>query len=406
MLDPATFRRLRPNYPFSQPKKDYDIVELEESEEETDVVDSSSDGSSDNMSQDDPFKEVDAEKARKKAKRERKKKFATKYVQDSEDSDCFYTIEVPNPDNVSGPQRIEKLAPEDDGQTKRVFTDEEYLIASPVVLGFSFGEKLWLEFAVSGISTIIWNEGAFDSLIIADDQKRVVRALVESHAHESKKNIDDLIQGKGRGLVAVLHGQPGTGKTLMAEGVAEFLKKPLYAVSVGELGIRGIDLENNLREILLLAQKWDALMLLDEADVFLEIRTSNDVSRNALVSIFLRTLEYFQGILFLTTNRVAVFDPAFASRIHIGLRFSDLTVPAKKKIWKLFIDRVKALPDVQVEDLSDGEINRLANFELNGREVCFLPSLSWFLTLYVLPATSNNFSALSTAEHLDESIRN
>ncbi|KAL8726754.1 MAG: hypothetical protein Q9181_005933, partial [Wetmoreana brouardii] len=74
--------------------------------------------------------------------------------------------------------------------------------------------------------------------------------------------------GNGRGLVAALHGPAGTGKTLTAEGIAEMLKNPFYA------------------------------------DVFLEQRESHDISRNALVSIFLRMSEYFQGILFLTTNRV------------------------------------------------------------------------------------------------------
>lgn len=51
------------------------------------------------------------------------------------------------------------------------------------------------------------------------------------------------------------------------------------------------------------AHGWGAVLLLDEADVYLERRSINDLMRNSLVSIFLRLLEYFQGILFLTTNR-------------------------------------------------------------------------------------------------------
>ena len=49
--------------------------------------------------------------------------------------------------------------------------------------------------------------------------------------------------------------------------------------------------------------RWEAVLLLDEADVFLEARSTHDLERNKLVSIFLRVLEYYEGILFLTTNR-------------------------------------------------------------------------------------------------------
>ena len=104
----------------------------------------------------------------------------------------------------------------------------------------------------------------------------------------------------------MLHGPPGTGKTLTAEGISELLKCPLYTVSAGELGTDSRFLEMELQKILDICHAWGAILLLDEADVFLEKRNMHDLHRNALVSIFLRQLEYFQGILFLTTNRVEV----------------------------------------------------------------------------------------------------
>jgi len=78
-------------------------------------------------------------------------------------------------------------------------------------------------------------------------------------------------------------------------------------------------LESNLEDIFDYAVTWGAILLLDDADIFLQDRDDNSIERNALVSIFLRTLEYFTGILILTTNRVATFDQAFRSRIHISL---------------------------------------------------------------------------------------
>ena len=103
----------------------------------------------------------------------------------------------------------------------------------------------------------------------------------------------------------------------------------------------------------------------------IEARQPQDVARNALVSIFLRLLEYFQGILFLTTNRVETFDPAFQSRIHVALRYGELTSKAKNSVWRTFLGKVKALGgDVEVDEFSTDDYDRLARRNLNGRQVC------------------------------------
>ena len=109
--------------------------------------------------------------------------------------------------------------------------------------------------------------------------------------------------------------------------------------------------------------------------MFLEKRTFSDMHRNALVSIFLRLLEYFQGILFLTTNRVETFDDAFQSRIHVAIRYNELGYKAKLKIWTMFFDMVRQ----QDGDSGDGgvreaDIEWLAKKNMNGRQVC--PSFS------------------------------
>ena len=139
----------------------------------------------------------------------------------------------------------------------------------------------------------------------------MIFSLVKEHG---TSNFDDIIKGKGKGFIGLLSGSPGCGKTLTAEAVAEISKKPLYTVSAGELGVQPYEVDRQLTLILELSHKWDAVLLLDEADVFLQKRDNKDVMRNALVSIFLRQLEYFQGIMFLTTNRIADCDPAFESK--------------------------------------------------------------------------------------------
>ena len=80
--------------------------------------------------------------------------------------------------------------------------------------------------------------------------------------------------------------------------MAEKQKCPLYTISCGDLGTEPELLEVKLKEVFEYAVTWKAILLLDEADIFLQERDVQDVKRNALVSIFLRELEYFDGILF------------------------------------------------------------------------------------------------------------
>jgi hypothetical protein len=358
MIDPAIHRRINPNYPISTVRpKDPDLLELSDAElSDMDEDDSegcccgdSDSGSEQGGMSDTPrtvYKVVEGEDG-------------TPRVVEVEVDENGLEIQKENMD------RIESSA----GVVGREFTEEELLVASPVVLGFAFTEKMWLEFTISGISDIDWDKDAFDSLVLPANQKSIVKALVESHTFHAAQNIDDVIQGKGKGLVAVLHGPPGTGKTLTAEGIAELLRRPLYMVSAGELGTDSRSLEAELNKILDIAHSWGAVLLLDEADIFLEKRTIHDIHRNALVSIFLRLLEYFQGILFLTTNRVETFDDAFQSRIHVALRYGDLAPKAKRSIWKMFLERVRGIEGVQTAEFSENDYDVLARHTLNGRQV-------------------------------------
>jgi hypothetical protein len=67
--------------------------------------------------------------------------------------------------------------------------------------------------------------------------------------------------------------------------VAEILNRPLYTIGSSDLGMTAGQMENSLKNALKLASAWDAVLLIDEADVFLEQREVHDLERNALVSV-------------------------------------------------------------------------------------------------------------------------
>lgn len=89
------------------------------------------------------------------------------------------------------------------------------------------------------------------------------------------------------------------------------------------------------------------------------------MERNAYVTIFLRLLEYYQGILFLTSNRVEEFDPAFLSRIHLKISFPAPNKTTRGSIWRNFLQNLD-----ECRNWDPSVYERLGSeLEVNGREI-------------------------------------
>ena len=71
---------------------------------------------------------------------------------------------------------------------------------------------------------------------------------------------------------------------MITESIADYVKRPLFPLRSGDLGIDAKSLEKSLNEAFEMAAKWNAIILIDEADVFLETRRVNELLRNSLVS--------------------------------------------------------------------------------------------------------------------------
>ncbi|GAA5833648.1 hypothetical protein JCM5353_006600 [Sporobolomyces roseus] len=213
-------------------------------------------------------------------------------------------------------------------------------LLSSTVFAFFLVSREWAELSVLGFREIEFRNDAWDRLVIDRDYKELIRSLVEEgisrgswekeKKEETKGLLADVVEWKGGGLIIALH---GVGKTLTAEAVAESLRVPLYTVGAGSLGVSADILEKRLRDILDIAQIWGATLLIDEGDVFLEARAKHDIQRNALVSVFLRLLEYHSGVLFLTTNRIRNIDEAFLSRPSLAITDPNLEAARRRLIW-------------------------------------------------------------------------
>lgn len=248
---------------------------------------------------------------------------------------------------------------------------------SPVVYGFSFGNKNWCRMLVDDIEEIEFSDSAFNDLIIPQGNKDLFIACM-THDMPSLDDIED----KGAGKIFLLYGPPGVGKTLTAEATAEFLRKPLYFVSVGELGTDPQELEESLQRVMRIASSWDAVVLLDEVDVFAVNRINASIERNAMTAIFLRTLERYSGIMFMTTNLLNNLDPAFISRATAVIGYQDLKTEEKKAIWTKVINKARELNEITIDDKVIENIGMFAEkYNINGRLIKNTVRLAYTLAL-------------------------
>ncbi|KAH6716209.1 ATPase [Leptodontidium sp. MPI-SDFR-AT-0119] len=270
-------------------------------------------------------------------------------------------------------------------QTK--LTEDLLMICSSTARGYSLDLNQWMHFRIDSLKEIEWNVNAFKSLALPGNHKELLLAFAQTQG-DSAAQFDDVIEGKGKGMVVLLEGPPGLGKTLTVEALAEKMKIPIYRIASGQMRPNPDIIKSVLQDAFLMTKAWKGIILLDEADIFLERRSVNDLDRNQLVSVFLQHLEYFEGTIFLTTNRVDCIDPAFESRIHLSLSYPELTQELRHKIWKNFIRTMK----VDTSQVTDGDLERFAALDMNGRQIKNTVKMAGLL------ATKANHSL--TAEHV------
>jgi len=189
------------------------------------------------------------------------------------------------------------------------------------------------------------------------------RDLIDILTSKNRVFVQDFVPGKSSGTTILCQGAPGLGKTLTAEVYSEVVGKPLYRVHSGQLGTTAASVGATLSGILQRAVRWDSILLLDEADVYIR-RRDNDLEHNAIVAEFLRTLEYFSGLLFMTTNRVDDVDDAILSRCIAKIQYETPSKTDAMLLWRLLGEQLGA-------DLSSDLIEALTStyHQASGRDI-------------------------------------
>lgn len=217
---------------------------------------------------------------------------------------------------------------EDSDEPADVDLSDTFIPTWPIVPVFDFNTHLRVRVHIDQLKEYVYDPSIIDRLILPEHTKTVVSMLL---AHQG--GFKDIVEGKGSGAVVLCVGPPGVGKTLTAEVYAETAKRPLYSVQCSQLGLTPSELEDSLLKVFARAARWNAILMLDEADVYVMER-GDSIEQNAIVGVFLRVLEYYQGVLFLTSNRADSIDDAVASRCLARLTYDLPTIEDQFKIWK------------------------------------------------------------------------
>ena len=236
--------------------------------------------------------------------------------------------------------------------------EEPEIPMHPTLALFDFRRHLRLRVHVNCVEVYEYDEELAEKLILPEETLDLVDILGGHQGH-----FMDIVGGKGGGSVVLCAGSPGVGKTLTAEVYAEAMKRPLYSVQCSQLGTDPSELEGSLMKIFARSMRWNAILLLDEADVYVAKR-GDDLEQNAIVGVFLRVLEYYAGTLFMTTNRSESVDDAIASRCTARI---DYDVPSREdqaRIWRVLADASgTAINDELIATIVDRHGN------LSGRDV-------------------------------------
>ncbi|KAI1263447.1 hypothetical protein F5Y18DRAFT_429131 [Xylariaceae sp. FL1019] len=249
------------------------------------------------------------------------------------------------------------------------FTDEDLLLLPGSIYAYALRDRKFFVGHVPLFRKYTTGGNPFDSLKIDPTHIRTVQSVVWSHFEQKKMESlasfsvhmdQDLIRGKGRGLVILLHGVPGVGKTATAEAVALWHQKPLFAITCGDLGFYP---RNNRvlawRDIPTRAPveltKQMFFCLNGKRTPYRETRWSRSfyvLMRSRENSV----LEYYNGILFLTTNRVGTLDEAFKSRVHLSLYYPALNQTQTEDIMRMNLRRLAVIEQQRAQSSARQEM--------------------------------------------------
>lgn len=154
---------------------------------------------------------------------------------------------------------------------------------------------------------------------------------------ESRFEIPRIVEAlkvRGHGTLC-FYGAPGTGKTALAEHMARAIGRPLIIKQASDLMSKYVgETEQNMAAMFREAEAEEAVLLLDEADSFLQDRRGAQRTYEVTeVNEMLQGMERFDGIFVCTTNLLDRLDQAALRRFTFKIKFMPLTPAQRERMF-------------------------------------------------------------------------
>ena len=280
--------------------------------------------------------------------------------------------------------------------------------------------RAWNQQSLDTLATRIDAKAAWDDLIVAQATQTELEHLIQ-RCRRRETLLPELgrgFAGISRGVRALFTGASGTGKTLAARVVATALGLDLYRADLAAVVSKYIgETERNLSQLLARAEEQDVILLLDEGDALLTARTdvqnSTDRYANMETNYLLQRLEFYDGIIIITSNASQRIDSAFKRRLDVTIEFGLPAAAQRQRLWQLHLPEVAVAPeppdqpeppDKTVVNAVDEAFLRQVSLRcaLTGGQI---RNAALHATLLALAAPENDHSPQLTATLLAEGIR-
>lgn len=163
---------------------------------------------------------------------------------------------------------------------------------------------------------------------------------------------------KGTAISMLFYGEPGTGKTLAAQAIADQFGYHMKTISTAEIETpEPGGAERNIKQAFEEAKEGKTVLLFDECDSLVSSRKHMGAIMAAQVNVLLTELERYTGIVVFTTNRIETLDEAFDRRLSLKLAFEMPSHELRTKIWaRMFPQKAPLADDVDFGALASVEI--------------------------------------------------
>lgn len=230
---------------------------------------------------------------------------------------------------------------------------------------WSWNEK-WLELADTKPKVIKFDLKELDALIIEDQVREEIEAVLKQHKNGSKI-FDDWGLGEtieyGKGMTFLFYGPPGTGKTWGAHCIGKVVGQELLTIGAAEIQSQEPGAANrNIQDAFKAAKEEGKILFIDECDSLITNRSDVGMILGGEINTLLTEIEKAEGIVILATNRIENLDEALERRIGLIVEFPEPNHGQRKAIFEKMLPKKMPL-DKDVDPL------KLADYKLTGGQI-------------------------------------